>query len=335
MFDVASSIYKAYITTSDEDGLFEHELEVSSSREDLRSEMMASPDYHHNALRNGTRQGLLLTRGGEQHTYNVICVPGDELFAGDIIDAFGEKWIMTEARADVTTHKTGVMHQCNKLFKFQNPGDTTVYERWGYVDISGYSSSFGNHTKIQKGEEQIVMYMPYDEVTKRMFVDKRLAYFSGYDRDGEQILSVLKITGVHPNAESYNHGDHLLMLKAVRDLYSPSQDNLELEICDYVSPDEETIPPESELIACEISGRKVIRLDTTCVYNAVAPDSGVIAPVWSVEADALISYEISDVLSITVPDEESLIGSVVRITLTDNTSKYSPCVMEVEVSNGG
>ena len=301
--------------------------------------MMASPDFHHDALRNGVQQGLLLTRGGEQHTYNVICMPGDELFAGDTIDVFGEKWLVMEARADATTHKTGVMQQCNKLFKFQNPGDTTIYERWGYIDISGYSSSFGNNTKLQKGEEQAAVFLPLDAATERIFVDKRLSHFVGYDYDGSRILGVLKVTGVHPHAESFNRGDHLLMLKVVRDLFAPTSDNLELEVCDYTAPDSKPVQPEGiqEVYdgSCVIAGRETVRLGTTCRYKASAPAGMDIEPVWTVSAPMAIKIDAAKDLLIAIPDEDDLIGEIMAITLSDAQSRYAPCSMEVEVVSFG
>lgn len=329
-FNVASQLYRSYVLQDMKDGRFDHDAEVASAKADLVADMMGSADFHHDAMRNGVVQGMLFTRGGEQHTYNIVCMPDDQLYAGDMIDAFGEKWIVTEARADATTHKTGIMHQCNKLFKFQNPGDPTIHERWGYIDVSGYSSSFGNNTKVQKGEEQSGIYLTLDEVTERIFVDKRLAHYKGYDARGEQILSVFKVTGIHPHSESFNAGDHLLFLKVVRDLYSPATDNLELEICDY-NADFPAPPSEPEVATgYVVSGRKNIRLGTSCKYRLESEDGSTIESAWIIDADARIQYEVLDgVLCVTVPDDEDLIGSAIRVVAQDIYE------MEVEVVNGG
>lgn len=132
-FAKASSIYCTYTKEPF------HEMrraEVAATREELMDDLTESPDYQADALRNGNPQPMVFTRGGEDHGYNVICLPGDELYAGDIIDAFGEKWIVMRARADTTTHRVGVMCQCNKLLRFQN-FDGTIHERWSYIDVSG------------------------------------------------------------------------------------------------------------------------------------------------------------------------------------------------------
>ena len=87
------------------------------------------------------------------------------MFAGDIIDAFGQKWIVTEARADSTTHKTGIMRQCNKLFRFQN-FTPEIIERWGCIDMSGYSSSINKDSQVQHVSEQLAIYLPYDALRR-------------------------------------------------------------------------------------------------------------------------------------------------------------------------
>ena len=88
-----------------------------------------------------------------------------------------------EARADATTHKTGVMRQCNKLFRFQNFSSAFI-ERWGIIDVSGYSSSFNSNTQMQHSSEQVAIYLPYDDETAQIYVDKRLPSHVGVDKFG-------------------------------------------------------------------------------------------------------------------------------------------------------
>ena len=142
--------YRDYVLQGAAD---EWDFEVNSSKRDLLNDMSLSTDFHPDTLRNGSPQPLILTRGGEQHTYNIVCRPGDDLYAGDLIDAFGHKWLVMEARADATTHKTGVMYQCNHLFRFQN-FDSRIVEVWSYINQSGYSSQVTGTSQIQKAEEK-------------------------------------------------------------------------------------------------------------------------------------------------------------------------------------
>lgn len=324
------------------DGISDRDREVNGARNDLASAMIASADFHEDVKRNGRQQSMMFTRGGEQHSYNVICMPGDQLFAGDIIDAFGQKWIVMEARADDTTHKTGVMYQCNYHVKFQN-FTPDVVERWGFLDVSGYSSSFNSDTQLQKSEDQLAIYLPYDCETMKIFVDKRIPSHIGYEANGQRIMFTFKVTGVSPIAESFNCGDHLLMIKAVRDLYAPDRDNIDLMICDYIDPEvvAPTEPVDPKKLYCSIKGKKEVRIGTARTYSAeFYKDDGVtvddsIDPVWLVQDGSGGETIVSPTVKLAMPDDESAIGAVVRLTLRDAAGRYEPCVMDVEVVGYG
>ena len=338
MFDISSQLYSAYVLTGDYDGHCDNYSEVMSAREDLMADMLASPDYRANAKRNGIVQGMLFTRGGEQHTYNIVCKPGDVIYAGDDIEVFGSHWLVMESRADDTTHMTGIMMQCNHLFRFQNFDDPRIIERWGIIDMSGYSSSFNSDTQLQRAEEQMLFYMPYDGDTAKIFVDKRLASHIGYDSAGRQILFTFKVTGVNPVAGSFNPDDHLLVVKAVRDLDSPVTDNLELGICDYIECNCTNEQPDDSLLTCRINGRDEMRIGTIRIYTAVFYDAegqevGGVTPIWTIDSeDADIKgQDVDGSWSVDVPHKLELIGSSFNITLTAADGTYNVTSKTVEV----
>lgn len=333
-FAKASSIYCTYTKEPF------HEMrraEVAATRKELMDDLTESPDYQADALRNGNPQPMVFTRGGEDHGYNVICLPGDELYAGDIIDAFGEKWIVMHARADETTHKVGVMYQCNKLLRFQN-FDEKIYERWSYVDVSGYSSSFNSSTSIQSSAEQMVIYLPMDEQTAKIYVDKRFALNTGIDRFGRRMLNVLRVTGANPVAESFNKGDHILMLKVERDLYNEESDNVDLEICDYIKSSNVHKEPDDTKLSCFIEGRSTLRLGKSAKYKSVflKNDEAVSEPkaCWRVTAEPGVDWlPAGEDIIVSVANEEELIGGAIILELTDEAGEYGTARIEVEVTS--
>lgn len=344
MFNIGASLYSRMVLPNDYDGMADNQLEVMSAREDLKRDMMASPDFQRAAKRNGIPQGMLFTRGGEKHTYNVICMPGDELYAGDMIEVFGSHWIVMEARADDTTHVTGVMQQCNHLFRFQS-FTPEIIERWGYIDISGYSSAFNSDFQLQRSEEQLAFYLPYDDETAKLFVDKRVPSHLGNDADGNPIMFTFKITGVNPVSESYNGGDHLLMVKAVRDLYSPDRDNIDLMLCDYIAP-EAVYPPPPEPgapLITQIEGGDTIRLRSSRSYTpkfySISADDldDSVVPHWGLRSEVPVNYSVDDngVLTLILGDDEDLIGTTIYLTVTDLNGKYPASTKEVEVIGFG
>lgn len=331
-------LYREYMFAN---GSSHRERTITSHKKDLAINAKKSPDFQPDAKRNGVQQGFLITRGGEDHSYNIICLPGEQIYAGDLIDVFGEKWIITEARADDTTHKTGKMHQCNHLFRFQN-FSSDIIEEWGYIDQSGYSSTVTGTNQIQKSEEQVAIYMPYNENTKKIFVDKRLASHVAYEQTGREILSTYKITSASPVSKSFNRGDHLLLLKAVRDVYNEQADNLELQICDYIPP-QDVDPPEEHLLRCSIEGEGTIKLGRTKSFRGrfysvddTTVDESIIGK-WTYPQEAsergILFEENGNSLKIYVPFNEELIGFSFEITLGDTEGKYSLSHFTVEVGN--
>ena len=328
-------VYKTYLGGS---GMTRYQRIVENARNDLLSHAQDNPDYHGDTKRNGIDQPFILTRGGEQFTYNMICLPGDDLYAGDIIDAFDEKWIVMEARADATTHKTGVMHQCNHLFRFQN-FTSDIVERWGYIDQSGYSSQVTGTNQMQKAEEQFAIYMSYDDKTAKIFVDKRIASHVGYDKFGRKILVTFKVTSAAPNTFSYNKGDHLLGIKVIRDVYSETTDNLEEGICDYIAPGSNTSEPSIPNLACYIDGAPKLLLGRSRTYRAVFLNNAGqpvddIEAVWNLPPlDGITYMADGNTVKVSASREDSLIGSEIVLGLSDAQGQYEPTHLIVEVGN--
>lgn len=330
-------VYKTYLGGA---GATRYQRVAEQARADLLTHAQDNPDYHGDTKRNDVEQPFILTRGGDKFTYNMVCMPGDELFGGDIIDAFGEKWIVTQARADATTHKTGIMHQCNHLFRFQN-FTSDIIERWGWIDQSGYSSTVTGTNQMQKAEEQFAIYLPYDKETAKIFVDKRLASHVGWDKFGQQILVSFKVTSVAPNTFSYNKRDHLLGIKAIRDVYSPTTDSLEEQICDYIAPGQ-TVPtpppPTAEKLPCEVRGFSTLLLGRTRTYQAVFYDadgndvSDSVTADWNYPNINGITYQVDgNQIKVSAAPLDELIGA--ELTLVVTAEGHESARLTVEVGN--
>lgn len=341
-----NATYAAYLGLMNAEHHGERDREIDSHRAAVLNDMLYSPDYHDDCKRNGVKQGLMLTRGGEANTYNVICRPGDQLYAGDIIDAFGEKWIVMEARADDTTHKTGIMHQCNHFMRWQN-FDAKIHSTWCYLRASGYSAYINSDAQLQKSDEQEVIYLPLNEHTEKIYVDKRLPLQIAYDEHGEKILQALKVTGVNAVTRSFNDKDHLLMLKVEADVEHTAggrPDNLELMICNYI---EGGIKDDDDQSGCDcddcpwkeddsgpdptpvkrtisIDGKATIRAGKSSVYTAVVSDDAIVE--WQVTEVNGISYEIDGNTLKIKTAKSTNIGDTVEIT-----ASYGEASARIEV----
>ena len=127
------------------------------------------------------------------------------------------------------------------------------------------------------------MWIPFDNDTKLMHEDMRLAVGTSYDHSGSEVLSVFRITGRDPVGRNFGEGAHMLMLDTRSDQYNPSTDSLSLGVCDYVAP----ATAQAGTKICMLSGSEYVRAGTKgATVTAAFTNGGVVdaaaSPVWTV-----------------------------------------------------
>lgn len=286
--------------------------------------------------RNGKDQNFIVSQTTVRYKYQITAYPDEDLFVGDVIDYADEKWIVVETRVGNPLQKTGVMWLCNITLSFQN-GTNDIITRPAVLDSGVFSTTKNGNEELQYVDKQFKLYLPYDDDTKKIYVDKRIAVDTRFDKHGKEILEVYNITGINRVARSYGKGGHLLICELRSGTYSPSVDNLELMICDYIA-DKDSGSSVTELLPCSISGRPTITLGQIRTYTATFYDLnnqevGGVEPVWNIAGNIPIStQQVDNTIKITVPDNEDYIGEIIQVILTDINGLYKPFTFEVEVS---
>lgn len=213
----------------------ETQYQREDAKENLRWQLLESVNCEHNALRNGKPQKLIVTKTDNVRVMNVTAFPDEDLVIGDVLEFYNAHWIIIRLYATDNIQRKGVAYQCNHLFRFQL-GTSEIYERWGVIDSGVYSTTEKQGIIGATPDQQYKMYMQRDEFTRRLSRDKRLATDVWYDINGEQILTVYRITAYDSVSVSYIDGN-LIEFKLRADQYVPQKDNIEEMICDYIAPD--------------------------------------------------------------------------------------------------
>lgn len=296
--------------------------------------------YVPDALRNGELQPIVATTTNSSYKYDIIAMPEDELCVGDILDFYGEHWIVTDVRSVDVVSLIGTARQCNHLFRWQN-FEGVIVERWGVLDSGIYSTTLQDGNALTVMDRQYKIYLPFDDETAKLYIDKRIATEIAYDKNGKQILVVYQITGRDSISTSYGTGGHLLVMNAKSSGdYDPTRDNLELMLCDYITPPGEDDAPTSDALVCEISGRTTLKAGVgarnyTATFFTVDGDAAEgVTPVWTVlppddTGMAVYWTETDGVLSLSA--SEDAIGGVITIMLADDAGLYVPSELQVEV----
>lgn len=216
----------------------ERDVRVSEEKRNIAWELETSIHLEKDAKRNGMRQRFVITQTKEANKCNIIAFPDEELYAGDYIECFNHTWLVTEVKAVDTFHLSGTIVLCNFILKFQT-NKPYIFERWGILDSGVYSTTIAGEKPVYYPNAQYKVYLPLDYETRQLYIDKRFAVERIVDQNGREIMSTYKFTAFDGVSSSNRIGDHLLLMKAKSDEYDPLRDNLELMVCDYISPQSE------------------------------------------------------------------------------------------------
>lgn len=301
------------------------------------SGMVDDPAYQKDAIVDGEITPIIASRKSTV-SCQIKATPSTDIHIGDMVECFGEMWIVVELYIDKVGIINGEMWLCNNLLRFQNRS-AAVISRHCVVDDGTYSKKTTNSDAyVMVNTYQI--YITIDNATEQMFVDKRLAFGQIFSATGDKILEVYKIIGMDVKSRNHGEGSHLMVLTVQRDVYDENVDSLSENICDiYVGNGDASEPQITG--SCVIVGRDTLRIGTTRKYTATFTDaSGVVAqnviPVWNVSAPEGVIYTASGTeCSVSVPLGESYVGEIITITVSDEDNIFGNYEKKVQVITVG
>ena len=296
------------------------EIDITEAKRRLRQQLQTSNHFDPAATRNGVTQGFVVTASDSYYKYKIEALPDEELHVGDMIVTHGEHWIVVNTRVASPYQTIGLMWLCNHLFRWQN-GTSRIVERWGVLDSGVYSSTRDGDKTVMTADKQYKIYLPSDEDTRMLHVNKRFATEIVYNQELDQILNVFEVTGFDSVSRSYGSGGHLLILNARSADYIADRDNLAERICDYIAPGSDP-GPTGDL---QINGSHTIRIGSQRTYTV-----DITHPVWTMTASAGVTSNTSEdgALTVCAAFSEDLVGTVVSISVTDGTNTGA---LDVEV----
>ncbi len=324
--------YESRLTAN---GDTERDRIITIAKESFSSQIVDNPAYRESSKRNGTTQSLVIQAQSTPYKAGVFAMPGDSLFSGDLLENESERWLVVETNTTNPIQTTGTAWLCNQLFKFQN-GTTTIVEKYGVFDDGSYSHDADKQIVTQK--DGYTVYLPNDDDTKKLFVDKRLAIDASYNKDGEQQLFCVKINTIDSVSKNYGSGSHLLLVDVESSDYSSTSDSIENMVCDYISTN--SGGSTGELLPCSITtARSSIRTGTSYTYavtfyeaDGVTVDDSVVA-LWSVNPTitGVTLTPNGNSIKISVANNDDLVGSTFVLSVTDSNGLYNTVTYNVEV----
>lgn len=328
-------IYERYISSN---GKTEQEEILEDAKINFSESAVNNLGYYPDVIYNGQKQKrqFLIQRTESYNKVKIVAFPDEKLFSGDILECGGEKLLVTNVYLLNKLQTAGLAWICNINLKFQN-GSSEIIEIPAALDDGTYSTTVGEEKDIQYPNKKFRIYLPYNEDTEKIFIDKRLCIDVSYDKYGKKQLEVYKVSGINHKSVTFGKNSHLLELTVASDQYSPEKDNLEEMICDYIAPTSQKEPPLNKL-RCSISGNKFIYIGNSRTYSPIfynnageiVPD---ITPIWDCSVFDGISFtEINGAITISADEVDNIIGKIIKVTLKDDDENYEPCTIEIEVT---
>jgi len=307
--------------------------DVNFAQDSFEADLLSSPAYHSDAKCNGVTQAIVATRV-EMCKCKIAVVPQTTVNVGDLIEVFNENWICVKLYEDEYGLTYGELWLCNIEFTYQD-FNLKVIHKHAVLDNGSYSK--GSDSAIPVENNYYNCYIPLDEESECLFVDKRLAIDTLYDKDGNTILDVGKISWIDKTSKNYGDGSHLLIFGLKDDVYNAESDNIALMVCDYKESRQTAQISETAYLA--ITGRETIKIGTSRKYCVTAVDS----TGNSVAVPSNIEWHISDAPNgvtftangtecvIAIKLSSDLIGQSLHISCVDKTGVYATAEKEVVV----
>lgn len=333
--DVDWGIYKTRLLTR---GVTTRDRVVSDQIDALERQMRNSPSFYEVMV--GDAQHSMLIRSTDFHSEKEFqLLPGDKINIGDIVVWSNMHWLVTKIDFDDEITRKGRIVQCNRQIRWQNPRTLEIIERWCLV-TKPYTSNVSNGITISSSEREFKVQLPFDEETRLIDLGKRfmLEVIDGNPRTYE-------CTSTDQNTNKYQDIDGgFIVINLTQDPSGHVNDRVDLLLCDYIDPGFSPSPPPPEKLKCAISGKPEIKIGMKPRnYQAIfyAADGETVAEGvrarWTVDFDesliGVVAFQTDgNSIQISVPDDESLIGKNIMLTLIDSEGSYYPVTMSLEVT---
>ncbi len=316
--------------------------QLYNMRKYIENSFDKSIDYHEIELRDGSSQGVLITKTKDFSKKTIFSKPSENISLGESFKWNGNYWLITDADVDSQIYHKCVCTLCNYMLNYQNESPEIFCEPCVVTSLQNTSGQSQNSV-IAVPDNLVMLMLQYNDNTKMLYEDKRI--FLDIHRSNPSVYKITKIDAVTKmNSE---HG--LLVITCKSDgSYNQQTDNKDLLIADWIQPSDSGSPQNQTEDMCYISHNNGLVYKNTDIcslkaggspmpFNAVFKDTdgniqAEAVPVWSLidmtdiqESDISITYDDKYPLRVylQVKNDSALVGATFKLLLTDGMDRSS------------
>lgn len=208
------------------------ETDLFLLKREIAKDFDATIGYEGEILVNGiSQQMIVIHKPNDITSRKIISYPYETFNRGDLIDCYGSKWLVTQLDANKQVYTVGKMEQCNREIRWQNKSTFDIIKRW-VIAKKPYTSEINTGNVISTSERKFKIQMQYDNETRLLDLGYR---FMLEIIDGKPKTYV--IISVDQTTDRYDDGSPgFISFIVEQDAAERENDNIELEICDYIEP---------------------------------------------------------------------------------------------------
>ena len=302
-------------------GSTKRERDLNKLQNDIISKSVDSLSYK-TVFINNIERHLMIDKNTKLSTKSIKTLPNEKIDLGNLVVWNDINWLVTEIDLDDEVYTKGTISLCNWLFKWQDLSGNILTRNSVVLNASQYNSGVDENKTLTLGSNQFMVYLPLDDDTLKLSYDKRVFIDNNYKIP-------YKITRPDNVSTSYN-GDGLIVLIMSQDVLSDG-DRPDLGLCNYFEP---VIQPST---TCEITYANSPTIyvgGNAKTFTTIFKDSEGniltdISAIWSTDISVADQTKIlftdkgNNTCTLKAINDMSLIGKVVRLSVTDINNIYS------------
>lgn len=238
-----------------------------------------------------------------------------------------EYWLCIESYDVSGIHNEGKLGKCSRFIKWQdrtgNIQEIPVIAR----NATQYNNGEYRDERITLGSDQIMLYTQLNEHTKKL--DHGTKFFIDENLDNPSIYELTK-----PDTVDYSYmGSGMISLMLTERPYSPTKEELELGVCNYIEklttlPPQEIPPDETADLTAQISGGNRQKLGISKSYSVQFSDKEG-SPIdwkavdfkWNIISDfEIMQKENGDQIELTIDNEDYIDSSfLLQVIVNEKT----------------
>lgn len=271
----------------------------------------------------------------------ILCHIG-VLRCGQYVNHEGSFWMVSALPDNNRIYEKAVLWKCKHTLRFLSPLTDEIVEYPVYsTNSTQYGTGEADRTHVNVGDDQHLIYLPYNEET--ILLDDRFRFIMDKRRDKPTVYRVTRVDPVSYAVGGEHDKDGLIQWSVQEDQLNLEVDAPDLMVADYYKKftggTEETPEGGTRVVLTDLDGDfKLACGETKQIVVQVLGNKGepVKDPQYSLVYDfggaASVSKDDGGIVELTASEDDAFVGKQIELKVVENISG-SEAVMKIQIVN--